>query len=129
MYDTLFNEAKFKRILNDRQEVQNHNFKKSSIINQNSTTNDSLYNKKKVEQFEKIFKLLDQDEDGLISSLNITLKNIPQQLVRIINPIIQLLKEDNIKLNCMEFIKECEYLFEVNIISKRIYPIWRRKIF
>ena len=113
--------------MNDRQEVMNQNYKKSSIITQNSSSNEAMYNKKKVEQFEKIFKLLDQDEDGLISSLNITVKNIPQQLVRIINPIIQLLKEDNIRLNCMEFIKECEYLFEVIFNSSRIYPIWRRK--
>ena len=110
----LFNEAKFKRIMNQRGDnFLIENLKMNSNIVQTTNSTDLVYNKKKIEQFEKIFRLIDQDEDGSISSLNISLKNIPQQLLRIINPIIQLLKEDNVKLNLIEFIKECEYLFEV----------------
>lgn len=89
-------------------------FKKNSNQVHTTGSTNELYSKKKVEQFEKIFRLLDQDEDGVISSLNITVKNLPQQIVRIINPIIQLLKEDNIKLTLVEFVKECDYLFEVS---------------
>jgi Ca2+-binding EF-hand superfamily protein len=100
--------------MNERNEnLMAHNFKKNSNIVHTTNSTEIMYNKKKLDQFEKIFRLLDQDEDGVISTLNITVKNLPQQIVRILNPIIQLLKEDNIRLSLVEFIKECEYLFEV----------------
>ena len=70
---------------------------------------------------------MDQDEDGSISSINLTLKNIPQQLIRIINPIITLLKEDNVRLNLIEFIKECEYLFEVIMLFILEFDSSRKK--
>lgn len=72
-----------------------------------------LYNQNKISQFKKIFRLLDQDEDGIITHFSVSIKNLPEKLRESINPILTLLKHDQIKLDQEGFLKECDYLFNV----------------
>ena len=54
--------------------------------------------------FSKIFKELDSDEDNLITPININLNNLNDEIKRIINPLIEELREDNQTLEENEFI-------------------------
>ena len=59
-----------------------------------------------------MFNLLDSDQDNLITSFSINLNNIPKTILKIIEPLLIELKEDNQTLNQEEFIKAMYKLFE-----------------
>ena len=69
---------------------------------------DELYNK----IFKKLFNELDSDHDDLITSLTINLNDIPESIIKILEPILKELKDDEQTLNCEEFILVMKRLFE-----------------
>ena len=77
---------------------------------------DKLINEANRKAFSNLFNELDSDQDNLINSLNINLNNIPDNVLKIIEPLLIELKEDNHTLNQDEFIKAMTKLFE-NISS------------
>ena len=80
------------------------------------TQSDKLLNEANNKAFSNLFNELDSDQDNLITSLNINLNNIPNNILKIIEPLLIELKEDNQTLNQDEFIKAMTKLFE-NISS------------
>jgi hypothetical protein len=71
--------------------------------------------------FSKIFKELDSDEDNLITPININLNNLNDEIKRIINPLIEELREDNQTLEENEFIDAMNKLYkELSIKDKHI---------
>jgi hypothetical protein len=66
--------------------------------------------------FSNLFNELDSDQDNLITSLTMNLSNIPNNILKIIEPLLVELKEDQQTLNQDEFIKAMGKLFE-NISS------------
>ena len=66
--------------------------------------------------FSNLFNELDSDQDNLITSLSMNLSNIPNNILKIIEPLLVELKEDQQTLNQEEFIKAMSKLFE-NISS------------
>ena len=66
--------------------------------------------------FSNLFNELDSDQDNLITSLSMNLSNIPNNILKIIEPLLVELKEDQQTLNQDEFIKAMSKLFE-NISS------------
>ena len=84
--------------------------------NQNKTpkfceSTEEIINKKKEKSFKQIFKLLDGDEDSKISSTQINISKLPKNIVKILQPIFNELKEENETLNELEFIFVCEQLY------------------
>ena len=77
---------------------------------------DKLLNEANHKAFCNLFNELDSDQDNLITSFNINLNNIPNNILKIIDPLLIELKEDNQSLNQEEFIKAMNKLFE-NISS------------
>ena len=77
---------------------------------------DKLLNEANNKAFSNLFNELDSDQDNLITSLHINLNNIPNNIIKIIEPLLIELKEDNQTLNQDEFIKAMTKLFE-NISS------------
>ena len=73
----------------------------------NKIIND-LYSK----MFKSLFNELDSDHDDLITSLTINLSEIPKYVLKILEPILKELKEDEQTLNCEEFILVMKRLFE-----------------
>ena len=71
-----------------------------------------LFNHKKAKCFKNIFKLLDGDNDGKISSININYNNIPYYIRKILEPIFIELKNENETLSESEFIFICDKLYE-----------------
>lgn len=82
-------------------------------IFQNET--DNIFNKLKEETFIKLFKDLDSDYDDIISSCNVKTKHLPQEINKIIYPLITELRDENETLNKDEFVRAMYHLFEVNI--------------
>ena len=62
--------------------------------------------------FKSLFNELDSDHDDLITCLTINLDNIPKFIIKILEPILNELKEDEQTLNCEEFILVMKKLFE-----------------
>ena len=93
-----------KKIYNDNcHSYKNIHTKKSTdkIIN-------TLYNK----VFISLFNDLDSDHDDLITSLTINLNEIPKFILKILEPILKELKDDEQTLNCEEFILVMKKLFK-----------------
>ena len=90
-----------------KSEIEQNN---KNFCNKNNTNKimDELYNK----IFKKLFNELDSDHDDLITSLTINLNDIPKPVIKILEPILKELKEDEQTLNCEEFILVMKRLFE-----------------
>ena len=73
---------------------------------------DKLINESNRKAFSNLFNVLDSDQDDLITSVSINLNNIPEKIIKIIQPLLIELKEDNQTLNQDEFIKAMNKLFE-----------------
>lgn len=79
----------------------------------NQTSSKIFYNKKK-ETFTKIFNLLDRDSDNSITILNMDLNKLPTTIVKIIQPIINEMKnKENTVLSKRNFIDACMELFDI----------------
>ena len=72
---------------------------------------EDIINKKKEKSFKQIFKLLDGDEDSKISSTHINTSKLPKNILRILEPVLNELKEENETLNEIEFIFVCDQLY------------------
>ena len=70
-----------------------------------------IINNKKEKSFKRIFKLLDGDDDNKISANNICTSNLPKNILKIMEPFFEELREENETLNELEFIFVCEQLF------------------
>ena len=73
--------------------------------------NEEIINKKKEKSFKRIFKLLDEDEDGKISPTHISISRLPKNIQIILSPIFNELREENETLNEVEFVFVCQQLY------------------
>ena len=137
--------ANYSKRNNNSVKYENENEKKMDIFNKNylywkkyNSNKEKLYNKyynnvnephlfSKVQStkylneanykaFSNLFNELDSDQDNLITSLSMNLNNIPDNILKIIEPLLVELKEDQQTLNQEEFIKAMSKLYE-NISS------------
>ena len=116
-------EQLMKKMYKSEIEQNNKNF-----CNKNNTNKimDELYNK----IFKKLFNELDSDHDDLITSLTINLNDIPKPVIKILEPILKELKEDEQTLNCEEFILVMKRLFEDTpmLEKKKIINYYQTKL-
>ena len=101
-----------------RYRIKNNDLQKKLIAMENNNKNFKasekshfIFNNQIYNSFKKIFKLLDKDEDNKISRFNYNIKSIPQNIQKIISPLLKELDEENENLNCDEFIFVCEKLY------------------
>ena len=81
---------------------------------------DKLLSEATNKAFCNLFNELDSDQDNLITVLNINLSNIPDNILKILEPLLIELKEDNQSLNQNEFVKAMNKLFEnISSIERR----------
>lgn len=78
-----------------------------------------LFTKLKMRQFTNIFKLLDQDKDGMINQINATMRNVPTQIIKILKPIFSKMEEEMKNYSLQEFVEECDEVFKVRFESHR----------
>ena len=79
--------------------------------NLSSDNNSFLDTNKKKNTFKKIFKLLDNDNDNLISPAHINVNNLPINFKKLLMPLLNELENENETLTESEFIYICEKYF------------------
>ena len=94
------------------------NYLKNPAKNKNS---EYLLNKKNQNVYKNLFKILDSDEDGIISNATINTKKIDEKLCKILEPVFKELKEENETLNENEFVIVCEKLYKILPYQKKSY--------
>lgn len=85
--------------------IEKHNLDipKHSNTNIDAANNISIYEKIKEEAIENLFNVLDKDNDGIISKFSINIHDLNEKTYRLIEPIINELKVENVTLNLREF--------------------------
>ena len=82
--------------------------------------NNKIFSKNKIKAFNNLFNILDSDQDGIITGLNININNVEKNILNILQPLLFELKEGNQTLNKNEFIIAMNKLFEdISLIEKR----------
>ena len=110
--------------------LEKYNLKRQNLYNKyyenrgkpqfyNKIKNEKIINETNKKAFSNLFNILDSDQDDLITSVSININNIPENIYKIIEPLLIELKEDNQTLNQDEFIKAMNKLFENISFSKR----------
>ena len=96
------------------------NKKENPIPVQNSKRqNKKIIDKIHKSVFDTIFKELDSDQDGLISPIHINTEKLPKQIITIIEPLINELKDDNQTLSNEDFINAMNSLYnDLTIVDK-----------
>lgn len=84
-----------------------------------SEKSNNIINNKREDIFKKIFKLLDGDEDGIITRIYVDTRKVPKNIMKLINPIINELKCENETLNEREFVIACSHLFNMMSFSEK----------
>jgi len=104
---------KFQKHLNDRTNQMDQDFHINSnrIHTNNSST--QMYANRKENSFREMFNYLDGNEEKLISSYNLKVINLPENINKILNPIYKEIREDNETLTKDEFVRAMNHLFEV----------------
>ena len=74
--------------------------------------NEKIINETKSRAFNNLFKDLDGDQDNIINGINISIYKIPDNIYKIIEPLLNELKEDNQSLSKEEFIIAMNKLYE-----------------
>ena len=80
-----------------------------------TNNSEDIYNKLKEETFADIFKDLDKDGDDKITIININVENLPQEILNILKPIVEELRDEDESLTCTEFVRAMHHLFEVSV--------------
>ena len=116
---TIDKEKLSKQLYSSMHEPNNSCSKKKNII---------LIHKKKINAFKKIFKLLDSDQDNIISGININISKIPNNIYNIIKPVILELKTGKFTLNEDEFISAMKKLYDQISVQDRKVLVNKIKI-
>ena len=121
------NSQPFLRLYNYAQKYRQNYIEKYNDSNYNgidqcvftSERSNNIVNSKKEEVFRRIFRLLDGDEDGIISRIYVDTRRVPKEIMKLLNPIITELKSENETLNEREFIIACSHMYNLMNFSDR----------
>ena len=89
---------------------------KPNIIKNNT---EKIFNDRKKKCFKYIFNILDKDQDGFISSINLNNKNFTDELNIVIEPVISQIIQQNAIIEEKNFIKAMNVLFSALSIRER----------
>ena len=108
--------------------LRNQNMKK--VPEENKTKEIELIYQRKIESiFDKVFSLLDSDNDDMINIINMNTTRIPISIYNIINPIVKIIKYNNRDLHRKEFIRNCLKLYDtISFNDKRTLMSFGSKI-
>ena len=105
-----------------KKELQKKIFNIEKKLNEFKANNKSeyLYENQIIKSFKKIFSYLDKNENGKISQFNYITNDLPDNIKKIISPILKKLDLKEKILNEKNFIYECQKLFKsLNYYEKK----------
>ena len=119
IFENLFSDYK-KQIIKKQQAEKEMEEKFSPLETFANEQSNEIFYKQKLNCFEKIFYILDKDQDGIITKFNIYVNGLPKNIQEILSPIIIELKQDNETLNKDEFSAACFKLYDtLSFLKKR----------
>jgi Ca2+-binding EF-hand superfamily protein len=77
-----------------------------------SSTTQKMVTKQKKESFERIFRMLDSDQDGMISANAIDISNLPSELLEVLGPLFCELEDLGQALDMEEFVDALGRLYD-----------------
>ena len=110
-HDRLYNYAK---IYNDdlREKYHTTLYTYTNYNVYTSSKSNDIVDQKKTNIAKELFKLLDNDEDGIISRVYVDTRRIPKDVLQLILPIINEMKNENETLTEHEFVNSCLHLYQ-----------------
>ena len=118
VFDYLYSQAEKKMNKSNTQNSFSNLEKRNLSIDDSSN---KIYKMKKYKTFEKIFNLLDSDNDNKISNNNIDFSKIPKNVIKVLNPIIDEVKNSEDPIFKDDFIEGCFKLYQIlNFDEKQI---------
>jgi hypothetical protein len=99
----------------NKEELAKKYYDNSSFRITNGGTTDKILSQWQNETYTRLFRQLDSDQDNLISCFNINLNGVSKDILKIIDPIIKEMKQENESLNEDEFVKAMYHLYDVTI--------------
>ena len=114
----IYNQIYSQRKNETNQQINQKEKQVANTKNVNESSNVLIENKK-LNSFKKIFSLLDGDEDGLINSINMNKKNLPNKVKDILNPIFSWLQNEKESINEEDFICIMEQFYSYLPYDKR----------
>ncbi len=108
LYNKKRNEKQKKEL--KKKKLENLSFDNKKKLNKSS--NNLLINKKG-KSFQKLFTLLDGDEDGLITSSAMNVERIPKSVQEVLKNLFKQIKEENECLDRSEFLYICDEYFKM----------------
>mmetsp|Transcript_15766 Transcript_15766/g.15747 ORF Transcript_15766/g.15747 Transcript_15766/m.15747 type:complete len:151 (+) Transcript_15766:1038-1490(+) len=78
-----------------------------------------------MKQYERIFKLLDSDEDGNISAGMISLDGMDDKACEVMTPLFEKLEEDKITLDFASFVESMDELLKTLSVDEKAYILKR----
>lgn len=84
-----------------------------------SITTKKLIQRQKQESFERIFKMLDSDMDGMISANAIDITNLPTELLEVLGPLFCEMEDLSQALDMEEFVDALGRLYHTLSIPDR----------
>lgn len=113
----------YNQIYSQRKDETNQqiNQKEKQVANMKNVNDSSnvLIENKKLNAFKNIFSLLDCDEDGLINSINMNKKNLPNKVKDILDPIFSWLQNEKESINEDDFISIMDQFYSYLPFDKR----------
>ena len=88
------------------------NMKRNRVVTNNISN--LIVEGKKSEKLERIFQLLDDDDDGIITSSKICINNLPANILKIISPLLIEMEDMQLELSFEDFYKAADKLYSVN---------------
>jgi hypothetical protein len=122
-----------KRIQSNKKEIQEKATEEIVSMASGKKSSDKsgeIYNNMKNECFNKLFEILDHDNDGLVSHseefvFNLQSSHINADAKMLLEPLLNELKENNESLNREEFVMAINQLYNVlNFLQKRKFMDW-----
>ena len=99
----------------DRQMVTEEAIKAKREKSKTNNISNLIVEGKKHERLERIFQLLDDDDDGIISSSKICINNLPGNVLKIISPLLIEMEEMQLELIFEDFYKAADKLYSVSL--------------
>ncbi|CAG9328185.1 unnamed protein product [Blepharisma stoltei] len=112
--------------INKEIKAQNEKLVEASSSTQKQSKNSKKYfDKFRMKQYERIFKLLDSDEDGNISAGMISLDGLDDKACEVMTPLFEKIEEDKITLDFASFVESMDELLKTLSVDEKAYILKR----
>ena len=120
-HDRLYNYAKiYNDNLHEKYNTTLYTYTNYNVYTSNKSND--IVDQKKANIAKELFKLLDNDEDGIISRVYVDTRKIPKDILQLILPIINEMKNENETLTEHEFVNSCLHLYQfMNYQEKKLF--------